>query len=66
MPSRSRLVTLALSGGNALGAYTAGACQGLLEEGFTPDLVAGASIGAITAALLAGNAPTDRVDRLRS
>jgi NTE family protein len=63
--SSSRQITLALSGGNALGAYAAGACEALQDFGFWPDLVSGASMGAITAALLAGNPPERRIARLR-
>jgi NTE family protein len=60
----SRQITLALSGGNALGAYAAGACEALHESGFRLDLITGASMGAITAALVAGNPPEQRIDRL--
>ncbi|MBS0471456.1 MAG: patatin-like phospholipase family protein [Proteobacteria bacterium] len=55
---------LVLQGGGALGAYQAGVYQGLAETDFKPDWIAGTSIGAINAALIAGNAPQDRVDRL--
>ena len=58
-------VALVLQGGGALGAYQAGVFEGLAEEGIVPDWVAGVSIGAINAALIAGNAPKDRVARLR-
>lgn len=54
-----------LQGGGALGAYQAGIYAGLAEVGVTPDWVAGVSIGAINAALIAGNAPERRVERLR-
>jgi len=56
---------LVLQGGGALGAYQAGVYEALSEEGFAPDWVAGVSIGAINAALIAGNAPERRVERLR-
>ena len=56
---------LVLQGGGALGAYQAGAYQGLAEAGVVPDWVAGVSIGAINAALIAGNPPPRRVERLR-
>ena len=62
VPCRTALV---LSGGNALGAYAAGAYEALHQAGYAPDLVSGASIGAVTAAILAGNAPEDRIGRLR-
>ena len=62
----STRVSLALAGGNALGAYAAGAYESLHEAGIEPDLVSGASIGAVTATLIAGNRPEHRVDRLRA
>src|SRR5579871_2606270 len=58
-------VALTLQGGGALGAYQGGVYQGLAEAGLHPDWVAGISIGAINAAIIAGNAPTDRVGKLR-
>src|SRR5262245_51763078 len=59
-------VVLVLQGGGALGAYQAGVYQGLSEAGIQPDWVIGTSIGAINAALIAGNKPDDRLDRLRA
>jgi NTE family protein len=56
---------LVLQGGGALGAYQAGVYQGLIEAGIEPDWVIGTSIGAINAALIAGNRPADRLDRLK-
>jgi NTE family protein len=56
---------LVLQGGGALGAYQAGAYEGLAEAGIVPDWIAGVSIGAINAALIAGNPPDRRVERLR-
>ena len=58
-------VVLLLQGGGALGAYQAGVYQALAETGLHPDWVVGISIGAINAAIIAGNAPERRVDRLR-
>ncbi len=58
-------IALLLQGGGALGAYQAGVYQALAEADLHPDWVAGISIGAINAALIAGNAPEYRVDRLR-
>jgi NTE family protein len=55
---------LVLQGGGALGAYQAGVYQGLAAAGFAPSWVAGTSIGAINAALIAGNQPDRRVARL--
>lgn len=59
-------ISLLLQGGGALGAYQAGVYQALAEENMPPDWVAGISIGAINAALIAGNPPEARVDKLRS
>ena len=56
---------LVLQGGGALGAYQAGVYAALVEHSELLDWVAGVSIGAINAALIAGNAPDKRVDRLR-
>ena len=58
-------VALLLQGGGALGAYQAGVYEALAETGLHPDWVVGISIGAINAAIIAGNAPERRVDRLR-
>jgi NTE family protein len=58
-------VDLLLQGGGALGSYQAGVYQALAEADLHPDWVAGISIGAINSALIAGNAPAKRVDRLR-
>ena len=55
---------LVLQGGGALGAYQAGAYAALCEAGMEPDWVAGVSIGAINAALIAGNPAQRRVPRL--
>ena len=54
-----------LQGGGALGAYQAGVYQALAEANLHPDWVAGISIGAINSALIAGNPPEKRVERLR-
>src|ERR1700741_4511307 len=58
-------VTLLLQGGGALGAYQGGVYEALAEAGIHPNWVAGISIGAINAAIIAGNPPNSRVDRLR-
>ncbi len=57
-------LALVLQGGGALGAYHIGAYQALAERGQHPNWVAGISIGAINAAIIAGNRPEDRVERL--
>ncbi|MBA2125171.1 hypothetical protein DLM45_02895 [Hyphomicrobium methylovorum] len=56
---------LVLQGGGALGAYQAGAYEVLSKAGIEPDWIAGISIGAINAAIIAGNRFEDRVPRLR-
>lgn len=61
---QDRCRVLVLQGGGALGAYQAGAYQALAEAGHAPDWVAGTSIGAINACLIAGNAPEERVAAL--
>src|SRR5262244_2159951 len=58
-------IALILQGGGALGAYQAGVYQALAEANLHPDWVAGISIGAINSALIAGNHPDRRVERLR-
>ena len=58
-------IALLLQGGGALGAYQGGAYQSLAEADLHPDWVAGISIGAINAALIAGNSPETRVEKLR-
>lgn len=58
-------VVLVLQGGGALGAYQAGVYQALHEAGIEPDWTIGTSIGAINAALIAGNEPANRVPALR-
>ncbi|MFN3350469.1 patatin-like phospholipase family protein [Pseudorhodoplanes sp.] len=58
-------IALLLQGGGALGSYQAGVYQALAEADLHPDCVAGISIGAINAALIAGNPPERRVAALR-
>src|SRR5689334_9792864 len=59
-------IALLLQGGGALGAYQAGVYEALAQLGLHPDWVAGISIGAINSALIAGNPPEQRVERLRA
>ncbi len=59
-------IALLLQGGGALGAYQGGVYQALAEANLHPDWVAGVSIGAINSALIAGNPPERRVERLRA
>ncbi len=56
---------LVLQGGGALGAYQGGAFEALAQADRQPDWVAGISIGAINAALIAGNPPEHRAQRLQ-
>tara|TARA_R110002110_G_scaffold147570_3_gene338148 strand:+ start:14330 stop:15454 length:1125 start_codon:yes stop_codon:yes gene_type:complete len=66
MTSNAEIDVLVLQGGGALGAYQAGAYEALFTSGRRNAWVAGVSIGAINAALIAGNPPERRVGRLRS
>jgi NTE family protein len=61
-----KIVALVLQGGGALGSYQAGVYEGLAESGIHPNWVAGISIGALNCAIIAGNAPEDRVERLHA
>jgi NTE family protein len=63
--SYDKTVALVLQGGGALGSYQAGVYEAIAESEYPPDWVAGISIGAINAAIIAGNAPALRVARLR-
>src|ERR1043166_7400741 len=58
-------VGLVLQGGGALGSYQAGVYEALASSEYAPDWLAGVSIGAINGAIIAGNAPKDRVARPR-
>jgi NTE family protein len=58
-------IALVLQGGGALGAYQGGVYQALCEAGCEPTWISGVSIGAINAALIAGNPPQQRLERLR-
>ncbi len=63
--SYDKKVGLVLQGGGALGSYQAGVYEALAGSPYQPGWVAGISIGAINAAIIAGNAPGRRVERLR-
>ena len=56
---------LVLQGGGALGSYQAGAYQALCHHDFEPEWIAGISIGAINAAIIAGNPREKRIARLK-
>ncbi len=62
---RDLRIVLVLQGGGALGAYQAGVYQALHEHALVPDWIVGTSIGAINAALIAGNRPEHRLERVR-
>jgi NTE family protein len=66
MNPTTQSTALVLQGGGALGAYQAGVYEALAAAGHKPDWLAGISIGAINAALIAGNAPEHRVEKLRA
>jgi NTE family protein len=57
-------VALVFQGGGALGAYQPGVYQALVEAGIEPTWLSGVSIGAINAAIIAGNEPSRRMQRL--
>src|ERR1700676_192860 len=59
-------IALLIQGGGALGAYQAGVYEALTEANLHPDWIVGISIGAVNGALIAGNAPEARVDKLRA
>jgi NTE family protein len=63
-PAKAQRV-LVLQGGGALGSYQAGAYQALCHHDFEPDWIAGISIGAVNAAIIAGNPREQRVERLK-
>jgi NTE family protein len=64
--SYDKKIGLVLQGGGALGSYQAGVYEALATSEYLPDWVAGISIGAINAAIIAGNASNKRVDHLRA
>jgi NTE family protein len=64
-PTYDKKVGLVLQGGGALGSYQAGVYEALASSEYQPDWVAGISIGAINAAIIAGNAQQQRVAQLR-
>jgi NTE family protein len=63
--ARFERIALVLSGGAALGAYQAGAYAALEKFGVRPNWIAGTAIGAVNAAIIAGNLPHERMLRLR-
>ncbi|HLH12855.1 MAG TPA: patatin-like phospholipase family protein [Methylovirgula sp.] len=65
-PDRCDQIALIFQGGGALGAYQAGVYEALHEAGIEPDWMTGVSIGAINAAIIAGNSRARRLERLRA
>jgi NTE family protein len=63
-PAKAQRV-MVLQGGGALGSYQAGVYQALCHHDFEPEWIAGISIGAVNAAIIAGNPPEKRVERLK-
>lgn len=66
LPAHCAEVGLVLQGGGALGAYQVGVFEALAERGYMPGWVSGVSIGAINGAIIAGNPPERRLERLRA
>ncbi|PPD41505.1 MAG: hypothetical protein CTY15_13565 [Methylocystis sp.] len=64
--AKEETIALVLQGGGALGAYQAGAFEALSGAGCCPQWFAGISIGAINAAIICGNPPEKRVEKLRA
>ena len=63
--ARFERIALVLSGGGALGSYQAGAYAALEKCGVRPNWIAGTAIGAVNAAIIAGNVPHERAAKLR-
>lgn len=59
MAERVDKTALVLAGGGSLGAVQVGMLEALARTGFTPDLIVGSSVGALNAAVFAGD-PTPR------
>jgi len=59
-----QLVAIILQGGGALGAYQAGVFEKLAASAIVPDWIIGTSIGAINGAIIAGNRPEHRLEKL--
>jgi NTE family protein len=61
---RAASVAFVLSGGGPLGALQAGGLKALLEKGIAPDVVAGASVGALNGAFVALDPTVRGAERL--
>lgn len=66
LPPHCAEIGLVLQGGGALGAYQAGVFEALTARGYMPGWIAGVSVGAINGALIAGNPPEHRLERLKA
>ncbi|MCG3863566.1 MULTISPECIES: patatin-like phospholipase family protein [unclassified Photobacterium] len=67
MPNKTnRKVVYVFQGGGAFGSYQLGVYQALKEKGFSPNSIVGISIGAINAAIIAGNKPENRLKQLET
>lgn len=64
-PSPYQTIACCFQGGGALGAYQVGIMHALDEAGYDPHWYAGTSIGAINAAIAAGNPPGIRIEKMR-
>jgi NTE family protein len=62
--TKYKTIALIFQGGGSLGAYHIGIYKALEEQGYLPDILAGISIGAFTASLIAGNEPKERLEKL--
>ena len=62
--ARYERVALMLQGGGALGSYQVGVYKALADAECMPNWICGVSIGAINGAIIAGNAPENRVAKL--
>ena len=58
-------IAIAYQGGGSLGAYHIGSLEAMQQARYVPDVIAGISIGAFTAAIVAGNEPARRVEKLK-
>lgn len=65
LPQLPGQVVLVLQGGGALGAFQSGVYEAMHDAGIEPNWVVGTSIGAINGAIIAGNEPQHRLERLR-
>jgi NTE family protein len=66
MENSQTTVAIAFAGGLGLAAYHAGVYEAFARQSKALDWVTGSSAGAITAALIAGNTPDARLEKLRA